>query len=112
MISNDERREVAARLRELDTHKWYNAADEVDALETAIGCCIGQDWQDQDWWHRLADLIDRPTATATMDYKAMEDGIPDCRIWTCNGCKESFPVYRGFYPTYCPVCGTELRNGD
>lgn len=112
MIDDSERREVAARLRGLDAHEWYNAADEVDALETAIGCCIGQDWQDQNWWHRLADLIDRPTATATMDYEAMEDGIPDCRIWTCNGCKESFPAYRGLYPTYCPVCGTELRDGD
>lgn len=112
MISDDERREIAARLRGLDFHEWYNAADEVDALETAIGCCIGQDLQDQAWWHRLSDLIDRPTATATMDYEAMEDGIPDCRIWTCNGCKESFPAYRGFCPTYCPVCGTELRDGD
>lgn len=112
MINDSERRDIAARLRGLDVHEWYNAADEVDALETAIGCCIGQDWQDQNWWHRLADLIDRPTATASMDYEAMEDGIPDCRIWTCNGCKESFPAYRGFYPAYCPVCGTELRDGD
>lgn len=110
MISDSERREIAARLRGLDAHEWYNAADEVDGLETAIGCCIGQDWQDQNWWHRLADLIDRPTATAMMDYEAMEDGIPDCRIWTCNGCKGSFPVYRGFCPAYCPVCGMEIEK--
>ena len=60
-ISDTERREVAARLRALDVHEWYDSADEVDSLETAIGCSIGQDWQDQAWWERLAGLIERPT---------------------------------------------------
>lgn len=60
-ISDTERREVAARLRALDVHEWYDSADEVDSLETAIGCSIGQGWQDQAWWERLADLIERPT---------------------------------------------------
>ena len=34
---------------------------EVDSLETAIECSIGQDWQDQAWWERLADRSNRPT---------------------------------------------------
>lgn len=61
MIDEEECREVAARLRALDVHEWYDFADEVDSLETAIGCSVGQDWQDQAWWERLADLIERPT---------------------------------------------------
>ena len=61
MINEEECREVAARLRALDVHEWYDSADEVDSLETAIGCSVGQDWQDQAWWERLADLIERPT---------------------------------------------------
>lgn len=61
MINEEECREVAARLRALDVHEWYDSADEVDSLETAIGCSVGQDWQDQAWWERLADLIERQT---------------------------------------------------
>ena len=76
MISDDERREVAARLRELEVHCWYDGMDEINSLETAIGCSIGQDWQDQDWWHRLADLIDRPTA------KREHNGA----YWRCAHC--------------------------
>ena len=111
MISNDERREVAARLRE--QRVW----DIFTNFENCIGDLCDAVFDDEgdlnDMFRlqkALADLIDRPTATATMDYEAMEDGIPDCRIWTCNGCKESFPVYRGFCPTYCPVCGMEIKK--
>ena len=113
MINDSERREVAARLHGLKEHR-----DEAPLILTeqvhnamvlrAIRAVIGKG----DRFQRLADLIDRPTATATMDYESMEDGIPDCRIWTCNGCKESFPAYRGFCPTYCQACGAEVRNGD
>ena len=111
MISDSERREIAAILRGLDERidgvPLMCTEQEHDAMVlSAIRAVIGNG----DIFHRLADLIDRPTATATMDYEAMEDGIPDCRIWTCNGCKESFPVYRGFCPTYCPVCGMEIEK--
>lgn len=65
---------------------------------------------------RIGKLVDcktdRPTATASMDYEAMEDGVPDCRIWTCDRCNGSFPVYRGFSPAYCPNCGAEVIYGN
>jgi hypothetical protein len=65
---------------------------------------------------RIGKLVDcktdRPTATASMDYEAMEDGVPDCRIWTCHRCNESFPVYRGFIPAYCQNCGAEVIDED
>lgn len=44
--------------------------------------------------------------------EAMEDGVPDCRIWTCHRCNESFPVYRGFSPAYCQNCGAEVVEDD
>ena len=104
MISNDERREVAARLRELDTHKWYNAADEVDALETAIGCCIGQDWQDQDWWNRLADLIEpEPELTTTRNGKFKTKY--GNRVPLCECCGYSIGDKRY---NYCPNCGAKV----
>ena len=132
MISDEKRRDVAQKLRGLpidmystiDEWEKYglfinnSVSDEGDysQIHDAVFGCFPAEYMhpgDYEELHeRLADLIDRPTATATMDYEAMEDGIPDCRIWTCNRCKESFPAYRGFYPTYCPVCGTEFRYGD
>ena len=108
MINDSERRVVAARLRNASA-RHVDEPWMVEDLMLALGFRCYEDGEDQ-LFDRLANLIDRPTATATMDYEAMEDGIPDCRIWTCNGCKESFPAYRGFYPTYCPVCGMEIEK--
>lgn len=105
MIDDSERREVAARLRELDFHDFYNAADEVDALETAIGCCIGQDWQDQNWWHRLADLIDRPTC------KNLAMHLVDELV--CSACGERVDIAYldsedDYRVCYCPSCGAKV----
>ena len=58
MPTNEERREVAARLRELDTSRLYDGMDEVCALEDACGCDVGQDWQDMELKDRLAELIE------------------------------------------------------
>ena len=111
MISDKERREVAARLRALDVHDWNDFMDEVDSLETAIGCSIGQDWQDQDWRHRLADLIDRPTCKNESGYK---------NIFLCSECGARLEItaeegneYGDIFntplqPRFCPVCGAEV----
>lgn len=58
MISDDERREAAARLRALDIHDWYDCEDEINSLESAIECNVGQRFEPQSWWHRLADLVE------------------------------------------------------
>ena len=115
MINDSERREIAARLRELaDANEGYLGMGRVNRVLRDGKAILGTSGLASvaDVLRRHADLIDRTTATASMDYEAMEDGIPECRIWTCNRCNSSFPVYRGFCPTYCPVCGTELRDGD
>ena len=113
MTTNDERREVAARLRSLDVHDWNDFMDEVDSLETAIGCSIGQDWQDQDWWHRLADLIDRPTCRNVSEHQDVFT-CSECRCNVeiigeeCNEYGECFCV--PFMPSFCPSCGMEIEK--
>ena len=47
------------------------------------------------------------TCKAEQDYDAMDDGIPDCRIWKCS-CGESFPFWRGLNPCFCPNCGAKV----
>ena len=105
MISDDERREVAARLRSLDVHDWNDFMDEVDSLETAIGCSIGQDWQDQNWWHRLADLIDPPTC------KNLATHLVDELV--CSACGERVDIAYldsedDYRVRYCPGCGAKV----
>lgn len=103
MINDKERRVVAARMREImrdDPHGWLDVMVGKAVVDVmGEGATIGE---------TVADLIDRPTAKAEMDYEAMEDGVPDCRIWTCDGCNERFLMYRGSTPAYCPVCGAEV----
>lgn len=105
MIENSERREVAARLRSLDVHDWNDFMDEVDALETAIGCCIGQDWQDQAWWNRLADLIEpEPERTCNAEkIPYMPGGYEGnwCSVCHCID-------FESDEPNYCPHCGAKV----
>lgn len=105
MISDSERREVAARLRSLDAHDWNDFMDEVDALETAIGCSIGQDWQDQNWWHRLADLIEPPTCQNLATHLVDE--------LVCSACGERVDIAYldsedDYHVRYCPGCGAKV----
>ena len=103
MITNEERKQVAARLRELDTHKWYDSSDEIDSLETAIGCSIGQDWQDQNWWNRLADLIETEERTTTRHGKFKTKY--GNRVPLCECCDYSIGDKRY---NYCPNCGAKI----
>ena len=105
MIDDSERREVAARLRSLDVHDWNDFMDEVDSLEMAIGCSIGQDWQDQNWWHRLADLIDPPTC------KNLATHLVDELV--CSACGERVGIAYidsddDYHVRYCPSCGAKV----
>ena len=47
------------------------------------------------------------TCKVEQDYDAMEDGIPDCRIFRCS-CGDSFPFWRGCKPIFCPNCGARV----
>ncbi len=103
MPTDEERREVAARLRELP-----RTAD-------ADGCCtacdvlfaLGLEWCDVIGFvkavdaARLADLIDRPTTTLTED----EDGRTCCANCGCTALYMSDAVY-------CPDCGAEVTRNE
>ena len=56
---------------------------------------------------RMNGYVPERTCKAEQDYDAMDDGIPDCRIWKCS-CGESFPFWRGLNPCFCPNCGAKV----
>lgn len=113
MVSDEERREVAARLKELASANEGLLGDErmtrvlVEAQITlgTIGLASVADVI-----LRYADLIDRPTCESEQDYDYMEDGVPDCRVWVCHGCGDRFAMFRGSNPCFCPNCGAEVAK--
>lgn len=110
--SIEERREVASEMRQR-VYEGYYFVVTIVALELGIDFDdYGDDYDSfsEDAWNRLADLIEpepERTCRAEQDYEAMEDGIPDCRIWRCE-CGEKFPSWRGGKPIYCPACGAKV----
>lgn len=106
MISNEERREVARKLRSLDEHiegmpsmctKQEHNAMALRAIRAVVG--------KGDIFHLLADLIDRSTCQRTEC---------DHRYWRCSRCGAfvrwvTATNLTGVVPTrYCPNCGAEV----
>lgn len=58
MISDAERREVVARLRSVDMDDFSCYSAEFEGLYRAIGLYDGEEYSEQDWPERLADLIE------------------------------------------------------
>lgn len=130
MISNDERREVAERMRELpsDTYaalkEWEEGGlfieasigDEADysQIHNAILGCFPAEYMhpgDYEELHeRLADLIDCPTCQmveCTIDHGSRSWGM------RCTACGNEFEhVKPGFGWRYCPNCGAEVVDDD
>ena len=99
MISNDERREVAARLRMLASHK---AADE-ELVHDTLGLYRGENIEGYDTYGvmHLADLIE-PEPERTCRYEHIEG------TWYKTSCGER---YDGVVPpNYCPNCGAKVVN--
>lgn len=99
MPTDEERREVAARLRRIEIKSWHDGIDEVCALEDACGCSIGQDWQDIELKDRLADLIE-PEPERTCRWKHIEG------TWFMSECGERYD--RVIPDNYCPNCGARV----
>ena len=110
MITNKERREVAARLR----------AGKIRRISQGcvLNYCIGENKCSEECeecfiksLNRLADLIEpeERTCRAEIDYDAMEDGISGYRIWRCS-CGEPFLHFRGRVPSYCSECGKKVTE--
>ncbi len=112
-ISDEKRREVARKLRNLDesidgvplmcTKQEHNAM----ALR-AIRAVVGKG----DVFHLLADLIYRPTCRLDhTDTEPATDGYP-VRLYECSNCGRTCDEIYGEYE-YCPHCGAEVvSDGD
>lgn len=98
MATDDQRREVAVRLRTLADGESPMAECSVDALYTALGLpCSGTGIECAAIGF-LADLIDRPTARINVN-KHGRAYCPNC------GC-DDWSIADG--SRYCPNCGVEL----
>ena len=106
MISDQERREVAAKLR-------YTANDDIGGLSLQRQLAAITKAEDGSWrgvMRRLADLIDRPVAEA-VDHKEL--GYD-----TCGRCGLDFAVFQpipgglgeAVYARHCPNCGAEVMH--
>ena len=115
MISDEERREVARKLREDAANDKLR---EQVFVEEIIAGCIGETMHDE-WGNvreveiltRLADLIDRPTchnASGCDDvFKCSECGAEFEPI-AVNGNEYGDVFYTPLKPLYCSACGAEV----
>lgn len=112
MISDEERREAAKKLRDSATSQKENLQDDPDyspfsALDV-VSDLFGRFPRHNDLMH-LADLIDRPTCE-------MEPDKVHCD-YVCRACGQHYQypeTYDGNgYPVpfkYCPHCGAEVTR--
>lgn len=121
MTSDEERREVAKRLR-----NGGIARDPEEAYVLLLSCVgirpqLPATSTYEDAMVRIADLIDRPTCRDLVEHKPdpfvpgkqMTDGF-----FHCSGCGWHGRIYEyiGFgdmtacEAVYCPKCGTEVPN--
>lgn len=99
MISNEERRAAAARLRQFLSTSQSEHACGYDGLQTVgslVGTSVGENIL-----ARLADLIDRPTTTRHGKFKTKYGRETPC----CEVCGYSIGDMRW---NYCPKCGAEV----
>lgn len=106
MVSNDQRREVAARLREVETLEYDGDVwcDEGDVLD-ALGLYNDDDPSscDPEKVAFLADLIDPPTCRKVIPNE-MEGYV------FCSRCGAEIGEYG--VPNYCHNCGAEVVGDD
>lgn len=119
-ITDNERREIAARLRhrrkEMDNEKppqIPSLAATIYLLEISAAVKLGERGA---LFNRLADLIDRETCTF--------DGTPDRIGYVCSNCGQTFTrrpfMKRTFGDSaqfeipfrFCPYCGAEVVTDD
>lgn len=119
MITDEERREVARRLREIELAKLPDSDREMQAIHEAVGCLFNQPHYFNDVTDRLADLIEpEPERTCI--------NLSDNGGFTCSECGAN--VYGASYGSsyvdgdgkrwyttanqpqwnYCPNCGARV----
>ena len=112
MQTNEERREVAARLRGLDeataTLSHAYSRQEYDAMVLrAIRAVVGEG----DIFHLLADLIDRPTCRNVSGHQDVFE-CSECKFRAevvCEEGNEYGDIFSTpFMPHFCPNCDAEV----
>lgn len=110
MASNEERRNMARKLRSLDEHidgipsmctKQEHNAMALRAIRAVVG--------KGDIFHLLADLIDRPTCKNLATKPADELLCSECGEHVDIAYMESADDY---HARYCPNCGAEVSDED
>lgn len=109
MPTNEERREVAERLRMLDASEWSCYGQEFDAIMDACGCYAGQDQQDVELKDRLADLIEPEERTCNVKHWNNSSGV----AFTHGECSECGGyllenIHMQKPRPYCPHCGAKV----
>lgn len=103
MITDDVRREVAAKLREASTGA-YRHVDSLDVIAGAVGVEVAGKFShevENETYAALADLIDRPTCHISETDHEFEESV------RCDRCRTTFN--RPWEPfKYCPNCGAEV----
>lgn len=103
MPTNDERREVAARLRRLSGHREVDKEFVHEALGLYMGECV--DGYDPVSVSKLADLIEPEERTCRMEPTG--DGSV-----VCSACRTEYTsrwLHEGEYvERYCPNCGAKV----
>lgn len=101
--TDEERRAVAARLRDFERLRPVFKESNVCAFLDALGISY------MDWEHicaRLADLIDpEPDLTCELEPTASERTDAPVRVYECDCCGKSCDVVYAEDYVYCPYCG-------
>ena len=111
MITDEERRNVAANIRSAVNRRKYDLQDDPDyspfAALYAIFCGVRGFPRYKDILH-LADLIDRPTcemAECSIDNSSRSWGM------RCSRCGTEFEHEKPVYGwNYCPKCGAVITD--
>lgn len=115
MPTNDERRDVAARLRRLSGHREVDKEFVHEALELYMGECV--DGYDPVSVSKLADLIEPEERTCERGIEMFSHAYPN-EIVCDSDCVSTyvFPLTCGHevellenkWPSYCPHCGARV----
>lgn len=126
-VTNDERRKVAARLRDFEQLRELFAESNICAFEVALGVDY-MDWEhicdrlaeliepgpqcpyysDERHWCGIHDIETERTCRIDMPVIDWETGETDCRCSSCGFSAD--PQYWAETYVYCPNCGAKVTE--
>lgn len=108
-ISNDERREVAHKLRDMNFEGSVFLHEKMEMVGDAIGDSFS-DILMNDFTNRLADLIEpEPERTCRIEKHAESRGGRWAWVYAFS-CGHGFESYWHMNPRYCIVCGAKVMD--